>query len=52
MPEAAGIDPGATTPVIATVEGGRPTVVAQAERSRTTPSWEALTEQGERLAIG
>jgi molecular chaperone DnaK len=35
--------------VIATVEGGHPTVVPNAEGSRTTPSVVAFTEQGERL---
>jgi molecular chaperone DnaK (HSP70) len=35
--------------VIATVEGGRPTVIPNAEGSRTTPSVVAFTENGERL---
>ncbi|HWE69969.1 MAG TPA: molecular chaperone DnaK [Acidimicrobiales bacterium] len=44
-----GIDLGTTNSVIATVEGGQPTVIPNAEGSRTTPSVVALTEQGERL---
>jgi molecular chaperone DnaK len=35
--------------VIAVVEGGAPTVIANAEGSRTTPSVVAFTDQGERL---
>ncbi|HET6532352.1 MAG TPA: molecular chaperone DnaK [Actinoplanes sp.] len=49
MPKAVGIDLGTTNSVIATVEGGQPTVVPNAEGSRTTPSVVAFTEQGERL---
>ena len=49
MPKAVGIDLGTTNSVIATVEGGQPTVIANAEGSRTTPSVVAVTEQGERL---
>ncbi|MFC4070488.1 molecular chaperone DnaK [Actinoplanes subglobosus] len=49
MPKAVGIDLGTTNSVIATVEGGQPTVIANAEGSRTTPSVVAFTEQGERL---
>src|SRR6188474_582109 len=43
------IDPGTTNSVIATVEGGQPAVIPNAEGSRTTPSVVAYTEQGERL---
>jgi molecular chaperone DnaK len=44
-----GIDLGTTNSVIATVEGGHPTVIPNAEGSRTTPSVVAFTDQGERL---
>jgi molecular chaperone DnaK len=49
MAKAVGIDLGTTNSVIAVVEGGQPTVVPNAEGSRTTPSVVAFTEQGERL---
>jgi molecular chaperone DnaK len=49
MAKAVGIDLGTTNSVIATVEGGQPTVISNAEGSRTTPSVVAFTEQGERL---
>src|ERR1700704_2044618 len=49
MAKAVGIDLGTTNSVIATVDGGQPTVIPNAEGSRTTPSVVAFTEQGERL---
>src|SRR5256885_9118372 len=49
MPKAVGIDLGTTNSVIATMEGGQPTVIPNAEGARTTPSVVAFTEQGERL---
>jgi molecular chaperone DnaK len=49
MAKAVGIDLGTTNSVIATVEGGQPTVIPNAEGSRTTPSVVAFTTQGERL---
>jgi molecular chaperone DnaK len=49
MPKAVGIDLGTTNSVIATVEGGQPTVIPNAEGARTTPSVVAFTEQGDRL---
>jgi molecular chaperone DnaK len=49
MAKAVGIDLGTTNSVIATVEGGQPTVIPNAEGSRTTPSVVAFTEEGERL---
>src|SRR5690606_5241562 len=49
MAKAVGIDLGTTNSVIATVEGGQPTVIPNAEGSRTTPSVVAFTEQDERL---
>jgi molecular chaperone DnaK len=49
MAKAVGIDLGTTNSVIATVEGGQPTVIPNAEGARTTPSVVAFTENGERL---
>ncbi|HEX4243981.1 MAG TPA: molecular chaperone DnaK [Acidimicrobiales bacterium] len=49
MAKAVGIDLGTTNSVIATVEGGQPIVVPNAEGSRTTPSVVAFTDQGDRL---
>jgi molecular chaperone DnaK len=49
MAKAVGIDLGTTNSVIATVEGGQPTVIPNVEGSRTTPSVVAFTDQGERL---
>jgi molecular chaperone DnaK len=49
MPRAVGIDLGTTNSVIAAVQGGQPTVIPNAEGTRTTPSVVAFTEQGERL---
>jgi molecular chaperone DnaK len=49
MAKAVGIDLGTTNSVIAVVEGGHPTVIANGEGSRTTPSVVAFTDDGERL---
>ncbi|GHE26543.1 chaperone protein DnaK [Streptosporangium violaceochromogenes] len=49
MAKAVGIDLGTTNSVIATMEGDKPTVIPNAEGSRTTPSVVAFTEDGERL---
>jgi molecular chaperone DnaK len=49
MPKAAGIDLGTTNSVIAAMVDGHPTVVPNAEGSRTTPSVVAFTPEGERL---
>jgi molecular chaperone DnaK len=49
MAKAVGIDLGTTNSVIAAMESGEPTVIPNAEGSRTTPSVVAFTEQGERL---
>ena len=49
MAKAVGIDLGTTNSVIATLEGGQPTVIPNAEGSRTTPSVVAFTDSGERL---
>ena len=49
MAMAVGIDLGTTNSVIAATEAGKPTVIPNAEGSRTTPSVVAFTPQGERL---
>ncbi|GAA3166587.1 molecular chaperone DnaK [Nonomuraea salmonea] len=49
MAKAVGIDLGTTNSVIAATEDGHPTVIPNAEGSRTTPSVVAFTDQGERL---
>jgi molecular chaperone DnaK len=49
MAVAVGIDLGTTNSVIAATEAGHPTVIPNAEGSRTTPSVVAFTAQGERL---
>ena len=49
MAKAVGIDLGTTNSVIAVTEGDKPTVIANAEGGRTTPSVVAFAESGERL---
>jgi molecular chaperone DnaK len=49
MPKAVGIDLGTTNSVVAVMEGGKPTVIPNAEGSRLTPSVVAFTRTGERL---
>ncbi|MBO3746124.1 molecular chaperone DnaK [Streptosporangiaceae bacterium NEAU-GS5] len=49
MAKAVGIDLGTTNSVIAATEEGHPTVLPNAEGSRTTPSVVAFTDTGERL---
>jgi len=49
MAQAVGIDLGTTNSVIASTENGKPTVIPNAEGSRTPPSVVAFTPLGERL---
>ena len=49
MRKAVGIDLGTTNSVIAIIEGGMPSIIANAEGGRTTPSVVAFTKDGERL---
>jgi molecular chaperone DnaK len=49
MPKAVGIDLGTTNSVVAVLEAGEPTVIPNAEGSRTTPSVVAFAKDGEVL---
>ncbi|MDR3202573.1 MAG: molecular chaperone DnaK [Bifidobacteriaceae bacterium] len=49
MAKAVGIDLGTTNSVVATLEGGEPTVIPNAEGQRTTPSVVAFSKSGEVL---
>lgn len=49
MSRAVGIDLGTTNSVVSVLEGGEPTVIANAEGNRTTPSIVAFSKSGEVL---
>jgi molecular chaperone DnaK len=49
MGKVVGIDLGTTNSVVAVMEGGKPTVIPNAEGFRTTPSVVAYTKTGDRL---
>ena len=49
MGKVVGIDLGTTNSVVAVMEGGKPSVIQNAEGFRTTPSVVAYTKNGDRL---
>ena len=49
MSRVVGIDLGTTNSAVSVLEGGQPTVIANAEGARTTPSVVAFSKQGEVL---
>ena len=52
MARAVGIDLGTTNSCVSVLEGGEPTVIANAEGARTTPSIVAFAKNGEVLVGG
>ena len=52
MARAVGIDLGTTNSVVSVLEGGEPTVIANSEGARTTPSIVAFARNGEVLVGG
>jgi molecular chaperone DnaK len=49
MGKSVGIDLGTTNSVVAVIEGGQPTVIANSDGNRTTPSVVAISKAGDRL---
>ena len=49
LQQVVGIDLGTTNSAVAAMEGGKPTIITNAEGGRTTPSVVAFTKTGDRL---
>ena len=52
MGRAVGIDLGTTNSVVSVLEGGEPTVIANSEGARTTPSVVAFAKNGGEILVG